>query len=878
MPGLDIRLNSKSYVLSPREDGTKLVTRPVRQFVQPIRQTGRTRPEDVAPYETFIHPNMTYGFGRYRINSDAAFEPSEYRRCWDSTCETRWMDAVYLPILGEDTTQTNCDVARAAAEFKGETNALWEDKDTLELVNRQFTGASDTWENGGDAAVSVTATKYHFAAGTTSQSYTNTSPDLLVIVALGEDSGGDVEDIESLAYAGDALTKIVNNQAQSVSQRFSAQAWYKASPDTGANNITWAWNATGTTTDEPTFIVYSINGVDPDDLSISSTSSDISSSTSVSNTVTTQAGDIVIDGFIVTDDVTNTLGAGQTLGGSESVSNDFTAISSYERATTTSTAMTHTLSEAESGTSMAIAIKSSPTVALDLIQHKTNLVALFANRSSHKVATSTDGASWSVATTPITAGLLANDVTAHENIDAGLLASIGGELVALVWDEDSGTITAFSSTNAGVTWADESGFDIASASGPQGVVVYQDIDGSNKLYVATNEGIYIVDVSPSTWTYELVVPMPASTDNGRRMTVHQGAIWFAQGVDSDSPAPISRLTVSGNARVVESGYGLSAGDAVPSELLGPVNWMQSTGDFLFIAIGGIVGTSSPTARHGRILCWNGLGWHHMTENTTANQKMHWLHVGSGDDGTPRLHYAMRTATNTSDAKFLEQPLVNPRSGVSIKREDDSDGVVGYIDLPYVDMGMPHEKKAFLRAHINADDLNSSAADEYIKIQYGTDNTARTTTALGNFTSATTANTFGSNAGVSGQNLGLRISLLRGSTPANTPKLKDITIEAAVIPGNGNISYQHEMIIDIQKSADATGQSFETVISNLKTLLATTTQVDLEFGKESRKVVPDRENSAFLTRFHTNESSGAPNSLATRTGQMRVVLSELIPLS
>ena len=130
MPGLDIRLNSKSYVLSPREDGTKLVTRPVRQFVQPIRQTGRTRPEDVAPYETFIHPNMTYGFGRYRINSDAAFEPSEYRRCWDSTCETRWMDAVYLPILGEDTTQTNCDVARAAAEFKGETNALWEDKDT----------------------------------------------------------------------------------------------------------------------------------------------------------------------------------------------------------------------------------------------------------------------------------------------------------------------------------------------------------------------------------------------------------------------------------------------------------------------------------------------------------------------------------------------------------------------------------------------------------------------------------------------------------------------------------------------------------------------------------------------------------------------------
>ena len=80
--------------------------------------------------------------------------------------------------------------------------------------------------------------------------------------------------------------------------------------------------------------------------------------------------------------------------------------------------------------------------------------------------------------------------------------------MALIWDEDSGTITAFSSTNAGVAWADESGFDIASANGPQGVAVYQDIDGENKLYVATTEGIYIVDTSPSTWTYELVVPMP----------------------------------------------------------------------------------------------------------------------------------------------------------------------------------------------------------------------------------------------------------------------------------------------------------------------------------------------------------------------------------
>ena len=34
MAGIDIRLNSQNYVLAPREDGSKISTRPTRQFVQ----------------------------------------------------------------------------------------------------------------------------------------------------------------------------------------------------------------------------------------------------------------------------------------------------------------------------------------------------------------------------------------------------------------------------------------------------------------------------------------------------------------------------------------------------------------------------------------------------------------------------------------------------------------------------------------------------------------------------------------------------------------------------------------------------------------------------------------------------------------------------
>ena len=50
------------------------------------------------------------------------------------------------------------------------------------------------------------------------------------------------------------------------------------------------------------------------------------------------------------------------------------------------------------------------------------------------------------------------------------------------------------------------------------------------------------------------------------MTVHSGSLWFAQGVDNDSPAPIYRMTVSGSTRIIESGYGLDVGDGVPDDM------------------------------------------------------------------------------------------------------------------------------------------------------------------------------------------------------------------------------------------------------------------------------------------------------------------------
>ena len=867
---LDVEINSKQYSLVPGGDGTKISTRPVQQFVQPIRDTGRTRPEDVAAYESFVVPNLAYGFGRARINSDVAFDPKEYRRFFNSTCDTRWMDRIYLPILPEDASQdSDLQVLKVSTSFNGELNGLWTTT-SVDVANKQFTGSStDKWEGGGYVEGNITASTYHLAEGATSQSYTNTSSQLLVVIALAKDTGNTILDPATFQYGGDSLTKIVANTAVTGSDRTYASAWYLANPSTGANNLTWNnWlNDSTQNVDEPTMIVYSVSGVNPSALSIASTSSDMSATTGVSNTVTTAVGDIVIDGYSVPDDVTNTLGASQTLGGSTSASNNYTHISSYERALTTSTAMTHTMSEAETGASIAIAIANSPTIPLDLIQDKTNLVALIASNDDHRVSTSTDGVSWTAATTQITAGLLSNDVTQNEDIDAGLLASIGGELVAAVWDETSGTITFFSSTNAGVAWADET-IEIASQNGPQGLQTYIGIDGESKLYLGTSEGLYEIDTAPSTWTFQLLMHMPNSTHNCRRMTVHEGSMWFAQGVDDDSPAPIYKMTVQGNSRVIESGFGLSYGDGVPLDMLGPVRWMKSAGDQLLIAVGG-----GAASRNARVLAWNGFGWHNMTKFGTANQKIDWLDIGSGDDGVPRLHYGVRnTPDNTgsaarTDAYFLEQPLVNPRSGVTIKRAVDGQ----FIELPYYDLGMPHESKNFLAAHISADDL--TASHEIIEFHYGINGSDRDDTDLGDFTSAVAKLQFASGAGVSAKDIGILLKLNRedGDT-SNTPKIKDIIIEGVVVP---SILYEHQMTIDIEQTAEDTGQSVETVISNIETLIESVIQTQAKFGQVSKYVTLDRERSAFSFQLNSWDASGAPNSMADRTGTFNLVLVEKV---
>jgi len=408
-------------------------------------------------------------------------------------------------------------------------------------------------------------------------------------------------------------------------------------------------------------------------------------------------------------------------------------------------------------------------------------------------------------TTVLDLNLLTNSVTAHEDIDAGLLAQIGGEAVAILWEEVNGQIAFFSSADIGETWAAEN-VDIASSNGPQGVVVATGIDNEQKIYVFTREGVWEIDTAASQWTADMVYPMSPNPHNGRRATLHvDGSIWFAQGVDNDQPPSVFRMTTTSGQRVISQvPNDFSMHDGLGSAELGPINWMISVPSGVVCSQGGGI-----ASRNARIWQHNGRGWHSLYKNTTADEKIEWIGATADDSSSgnalfPRLVFAVRDSTSDSDTYYLDEPWINPSSGVTISRQAS-----GIVAIPYMDAGLPFDSGTWLRVAVNAEDLSASTSGEYINLDYGITTdlgapTARNASDLGNILSGTTSILLPSTAGGSdngtgqaGHTLGLEVVLHRdGGSATQTPVLKDV--EVAVIKPTGTLR-GFRFTIDIAES-------------------------------------------------------------------------------
>ncbi|MEE9584738.1 MAG: hypothetical protein V3W51_04575 [Candidatus Brocadiales bacterium] len=474
---------------------------------------------------------------------------------------------------------------------------------------------------------------------------------------------------------------------------------------------------------------------------------------------------------------------------------------SYDGGTTTWTSPTGIL-EGDSATE---------NVGLDIISHKDRMIALYARTNDHiaRFATEASTNTWVAATTAIALNLLSDSVTANEDIDAGLLASIGGEAVAIIWHEANGTITFYSSANAGVDWTDE-GIDIASGNGPQGVAVIVGPDGKDKLIVFTREGIWQVDTEPGTWTTRLIHPMTPNNDNGRRATVHGSVVWFGMGVDDDTPAGVGILYATQDGWRVEENvsrgvfyeqgiyYGPAAGDTCDSTLLGPIRWWKSAGGLLFFSAGG-----GKAGRNAWIGVHTGLGWHVFYTNPTANQKIEWIDVSADDDANVRLHFVVRTAADNHDAKFLGKPLSNPKDGQSYKYQAD-----GAITRPEFDGGMPRYDAAWLKYFSAA--IKLVAGDEEINIDYDIEDSGSFTD-WGDITPTVSELDLAEGAGVAGKSIITKENYARGSTNTLSPFGRETGL---VYDKHVPLKEGFEFLLDMAGTADAWQKGVEDVITAL----------------------------------------------------------------
>ena len=872
MPGLDISLNGKEYVVVPNEDGVKVSTSPVQEFIQPIR-SGRTRPEDTAPYESFVIPNLMNGFGRNKISSDVAYDSEEYKRFWNSTSETRF-ETIYLPLLSNTASHTGLERIRASVEFKSTLYALFEDTTGHEISCAKFDSDDDPqWEEAGEVVKLGDFSGYITASATAT--FTSGSPLEVAISPAGEDrylllfvgtrQTSSHKTTDSATFAGVSMSKL-RTAGSDGSDDNIVTVFGLADPATGSN--TAATTFSGSLSGRATAIAVALNNVSSV-VTGGTSNSDSNDTASQTADITVTIGDVGFDMALISSG-TPAAGTGNTL-----ILNGTQARVARQYSPDTTLGQNATFSSASFAHAVQTVRFKGGLMPLDLVVSGSYLVALIAANDEIYVYRSTDGASWTVNSTgQLGSALLDSSVSAGENIDAGKLIEIGGELVAVLWDETNSKIIFFSSTDNGDNWSAENdaggaAVNIYSTSGVKGVAVMAGTDGEDKLYIGTDSGLWECDTAPTNWKLYHIDKMAGSSENCRDMVVYRGELWYPVGVDDNTAAGMRVLNNNDRSRNIDSNLGLDFGDGVPSDLLGPFKKLFVAGDFLFASVGG-----GAANRNARIVCWNGNGWHHIARSSTANKEIQWMHVSSADDGaigTPLLHYNISTGTSTSTSHYIEYPLTNPASGVALKREDYSDGQSGTIDLPYYDLGIPQENKNFLATHVMADDLDSaSGADkEFINVDYGV-NGAALTTDLGDIISGTSRLTFGSGAGVSGKNLGLRLNLNRGGTNTNTPKIKDVVVEGVISP---EVSYEHQLIIDIKETAINTGLNVETVISNLETAINSVTQVNLSFGQVSKNVTIDRTRSQFSYRIDADGWSGAPDANAQRHGFLNLVLTE-----
>jgi len=387
-----------------------------------------------------------------------------------------------------------------------------------------------------------------------------------------------------------------------------------------------------------------------------------------------------------------------------------------------------------------------------------------------------------IATAASLADKLNTTVTRRNNIDDRLASVLGfgNVLLLAVGDADDLTTTAYRSispTASSPVWT--TGDTVEGL--PRGMFVWRDptIPGAPTTPIlVTTRNVYTIQTMSAALNPILpegvlggnandALGCAVGDDGNLYVSTANGSVFQ---ISMPSVGHIQRATIGPDRRSSPFNSLYVENDGFVSEAHGFATSIIAAGTpWLWIAYGG-----NAADKYARVYCFDYyLGsWHSFYRHGTANLDLYAMALSLEDDNTMRLHIAVEGAS-AADMDMFENPLVPAVTGVTQKYQ-----TVGYLRLPTDDLGDPQSSSVLLEGRVDADDLSGNTSGEFILHEDGIDGDADDTNDRGDYLSSDTDLAFGSNGvGVSAKTLATRLTLDRGGTNTNTPKLNEFELGA-----------------------------------------------------------------------------------------------------
>lgn len=398
------------------------------------------------------------------------------------------------------------------------------------------------------------------------------------------------------------------------------------------------------------------------------------------------------------------------------------------------------------------------------------------------------------------------------------------DLIA-AFQEDSGAsggsvdqTRIYHSANSGGSWT-----TTASVSGkPRGRALWHDIFTAGAPItpvISTTTNVFIIDAANTNAVPILPEGILTGDDDEGFMTVGEDGNLYVATVLGD----IIRVTLEGVGTTSRPNIGpstitLHGGDGLTAARRGPVTWMITSPNFLYVAMQG--------ASNSHIVRWSYAteSWHsfYLAGNTN---KIYRMAFSTRDDGTPRLHIAVDAGSTITLLQF-ERP---DESLISVTAGTEADG---YMNIAEDDLGDPESASVLIEARVDANDLSATNSNEYLEFHYGTDGGSYTATDLGDFLSGDKDLTFGSGVGVSAKTLRSRVEFNRdASVTTDTPALLELEVTVATHLMTLDM---WTLVVDLAATAElqSSDNDTEDVIANIEAVRDSVTLVSLTVGQRS----------------------------------------------